>query len=68
MRTLLLTGLAHLLVAASLAQHRPILPITGAPHGIFTMMQDRQSALWLGTMKNAVCFEGEHLLRPTQLT
>lgn len=66
MRTLLLIGLAHLLAAASFAQHYPFLPVPGSPHGIFTMMQDSHSALWLGTIDDVVRFDGKHFysLRP----
>jgi tRNA A-37 threonylcarbamoyl transferase component Bud32 len=50
----------------ALAQHYPILPVPGSPHGIFAMMQDRQSALWLGTIDDVYRFDGEHFysLRP----
>jgi ligand-binding sensor domain-containing protein len=57
---LLLIGLANLLAAASFAQHYPILPVPGSPQGIFTMMQDSHSALWLGTIDDVVRFDGEH--------
>ena len=66
MRKLLLIGLTHLLAAASFAQHYPILPVQGSPKGIFTLMQDSHSALWLGTIDDVVRFDGEHFysLRP----
>lgn len=65
-RTFLLTGSILLLSATSFAQHYAILPVPGSPHGIFAMMQDRHSALWLGTIDDAVRFDGENFysLRP----
>jgi hypothetical protein len=65
-RRLFLIGLAHLFAAASFAQHFPILPVQGSPKGIFTLMQDSHSALWLGTIDDVVRFDGEHFysLRP----
>lgn len=52
--------------AAACAQQYPILPVPGAPHGIFTMMQDSQSAIWMGTIDDVLRFDGEHFysLRP----
>jgi hypothetical protein len=44
--------------SAALAQHYPILPVPGAPHGITTMMQDGHSRLWLGTNDDVFCFDG----------
>lgn len=52
--------LSIFLTAACLGQHYPILPVPGSPHGIFTMMQDSRSALWLGTIDDVYCFDGEH--------
>lgn len=48
------------------AQHYPILPVPGAPHGIFTLMQDSHSAIWMGTIDDVFRFDGEHFysLRP----
>jgi tRNA A-37 threonylcarbamoyl transferase component Bud32 len=48
------------------AQHYPILPMPGAPHGIFTLMQDSHSAIWVGTIDEVFRFDGEHFysLRP----
>jgi tRNA A-37 threonylcarbamoyl transferase component Bud32 len=50
----------------AVAQRYPFLSVPGAPHGIYTMMQDSQSALWLGTIDDVVRFDGEHFysLRP----
>jgi ligand-binding sensor domain-containing protein len=45
---------------AAAAQHYPILPVLNSPHGIFTMMQDSQSALWLGSIDDVYRFDGEH--------
>ena len=59
-RTLLSTGLFILLVTVARAQHYPILQVPNSPHGIFTMMQDHQSGLWLGTIDDVVRFDGEH--------
>ncbi len=52
--------------AAAQAQHYPIMLVPGSPHGIFTMMQDSHSALWLGTIDDVLRFDGEHFysLRP----
>jgi hypothetical protein len=52
--------------ATACAQHYPILPVPNSPHGIFAMMQDSQSALWLGTTDDVYRFDGEHFysLRP----
>jgi tRNA A-37 threonylcarbamoyl transferase component Bud32/ligand-binding sensor domain-containing protein len=55
---LLLIGLAHLLAAAGLAQHYPILPVPGSPLGIYTLFQDSRSALWLGTANDVLGFDG----------
>jgi sugar lactone lactonase YvrE len=54
------------MAAAARAQHYSIVPVPGAPHGIFTMMQDSHSALWLGTIDDVFRFDGEHFysLRP----
>jgi hypothetical protein len=48
------------------AQNYPILPVANSPHGIFTMMQDSHSGLWLGTIDDVYRFDGEHFysLRP----
>ena len=50
--------MATVLVAR--AQHYPILPVPNSPHSIFAMMQDSQSALWLGTIDDVYRFDGEH--------
>jgi len=52
--------------APACAQHYPIVPVPGSPHGIFTMMQDSQSAIWMGTIDDALRFDGQHFysLRP----
>jgi ligand-binding sensor domain-containing protein len=41
------------------AQHYPILPVPNSPHGIFTMMQDRKSRIWMGTIDDVYSFDGE---------
>jgi len=46
------------MVGRACAQHYPILPVAGSPHGIFSMMQDQTSALWLGTIDDVVRFDG----------
>jgi len=53
-------------VAMCLAQQYPILPVPGSPHGIFTLMQDSHSAIWMGTIDDVLRFDGEHFysLRP----
>lgn len=52
-----------LLIAAATvtghAQHYPILPVSNSPHGIFALLQDSQSALWVGTINNVYRFDGE---------
>jgi len=59
-RRLLLIGLANLLAAASVAQHFPFLPVPNSPaQGIYTLFQDSRSALWLGTVNDALRFDGE---------
>jgi hypothetical protein len=52
------------MAAAARAQHYAIQSVPGAPHGIFTMMQDGHSALWMGTIDDVVRFEGEHFYSP----
>lgn len=52
--------LCLLAAATAFAQHYPVLPVPGAPHGIFTLMQDSRSALWMGTIDDVYCFDGEH--------
>jgi tRNA A-37 threonylcarbamoyl transferase component Bud32 len=48
------------LVAISTAsgQQYPVLPVAGSPHGIYTMLQDSKSRLWLGTIDDVFCFDG----------
>ena len=55
-----------MLAATAHAQRYPILPVPGSPHGIFTLMQDSQSALWMGTIDDVLRFDGENFysLRP----
>jgi hypothetical protein len=40
--------------------------VPNSPHGIFTMMQDSRSRIWLGTIDDVVCFDGVRFysLRP----
>jgi hypothetical protein len=40
------------------AQRYPMLLVPGSPQGIFTMMQDSQSRLWMGTIDDVYCFDG----------
>ncbi|MGA2074169.1 MAG: protein kinase [Terriglobia bacterium] len=47
-----------LFCAAAFGQRYPVLPVPNSPHDIYTMMQDSKSRLWLGTMDNAVAFDG----------
>lgn len=55
-----------LATATACAQHYPILPVNGSPHGIFSMMQDSHSAIWMGTIDDVLRFDGQHFysLRP----
>jgi len=46
--------------ATAFAQHYPILPVPGSPHGIFSMMQDSRSAIWMGTIDDVLRFDGQH--------
>lgn len=48
------------------AQKYPFVQVPGAPHGIYAMMQDSRSAIWLGTIDDVLSFDGEHFysLRP----
>ena len=41
------------------AQRYPFLLVPDSPHGIFTLMQDRESRIWLGTIDNVYSFDGE---------
>jgi hypothetical protein len=59
--TLMRIGVFAWLLFASLtsfSQHYPVLPVAGSPHGIFTMMQDSHSRIWMGTIDDVVCFDG----------
>lgn len=58
-RLLFLIVSSSLLGCAGYAQHYPILPVPDSPHGIFTMMQDRESRIWLGTIDNVYSFDGK---------
>jgi len=40
------------------AQHYPILSVPNSPRGIFVMMQDRRSGLWMGTIDDVLCYDG----------
>ena len=50
----------------STAQRYPVLLVPNSPRQIFTMMQDSQSRLWLGTIDNVYSFDGARFysLRP----
>ena len=52
--------------SAAFGQRYPVLQVPGAPHGIFTMMQDSESRIWMGTIDDVFCFDGVHFysLRP----
>jgi tRNA A-37 threonylcarbamoyl transferase component Bud32 len=65
-RRLLILLLPHLLVAMSLGQHFPFQPVPNSPHGIYTLFQDSRSGLWMGTVNDALRFDGERFysLRP----
>lgn len=45
--------------AAACAQQFPFVQVPGAPHGIYTLMQDSRSAIWLGTIDDVLRFDGE---------
>ena len=45
-------------ISGASAQQYPVLPVAGSPHGIYTMMQDSESRLWLGTIDDVFCFDG----------
>lgn len=55
-----------LLTSASFGQRYPILQVPDSPRGIYTMMQDSHTRLWLGTIDDVICFDGVHFysLRP----
>lgn len=59
-RLLFLGGLVWLLAAACYGQRYPILPVPNSPHGIYALMQDSKSRLWLGTSDGLYCFDGTH--------
>ncbi len=46
------------LPAIVFGQRYPVVPVAGSPHGIFTMMQDSQSRIWMGTIDDVFCFDG----------
>jgi tRNA A-37 threonylcarbamoyl transferase component Bud32/ligand-binding sensor domain-containing protein len=41
-----------------IGQRYPILPVPNSPHGIFTMIQDSNSRIWMGTIDDVICFDG----------
>ncbi|MGA3093381.1 MAG: serine/threonine-protein kinase [Terriglobales bacterium] len=49
-----------LATVTSWGQRYPIVPVPNSPHGIFTMMQDSRSRIWLGTIDDVLCFDGVH--------
>jgi len=55
-----------LLAVSAFAQHYSVLPVPNSPHGIYQLMQDSHSRLWLGTIDNVYAFDGVHFysLRP----
>jgi len=65
-RILLFAVFGVLAVQSAAGQHYPILPVPNSPHNIFTLMQDRESRLWAGTMDDVYMFDGERFysLRP----
>ena len=48
------------------AQRYPVLPVPNSPHGIYVMMQDSRSGIWLGTNDDVLLFDGTRFypLRP----
>lgn len=57
--TTFLFSLTLLIGSAAFAQRYPILPVPNSPHGIFTLMQDHESRMWLGTIDDVYNFDGE---------
>jgi tRNA A-37 threonylcarbamoyl transferase component Bud32 len=55
-----------LLSCVAVGQRYPTILIPNSPRGIFTIMQDSKSRLWLGTIDDVYCFDGGHFysLRP----
>jgi tRNA A-37 threonylcarbamoyl transferase component Bud32/ligand-binding sensor domain-containing protein len=47
-----------LAATASFSQRYPILHVADSPRGIFTMMQDSRSRIWMGTIDDVVSFDG----------
>jgi hypothetical protein len=47
-----------LMAVTAFGQHYPFLLVPNSPHGIYAMMQDSKSRLWLGTIDDVYCFDG----------
>jgi len=59
-RLLCILALIAMSARISFAQRYPFLPVPGAPHGIYTIWQDSESGMWLGTIDDVVRFDGQH--------
>jgi tRNA A-37 threonylcarbamoyl transferase component Bud32 len=59
-RVWLRIGLLLTTAAMAGAQQYPFVLTPESPHGIFTLMQDSHSAIWLGTIDDALRFDGGH--------
>jgi hypothetical protein len=57
-RLLWLFCLASLCSVFGFGQHYPMLAVPNSPHGIYVMMQDSRSRIWLGTIDDVYCFDG----------
>jgi tRNA A-37 threonylcarbamoyl transferase component Bud32 len=49
-----------LLSCYAVGQRYPMILVPNSPEGIFTIMQDSKSRLWLGTIDDVYCFDGGH--------
>jgi ligand-binding sensor domain-containing protein/tRNA A-37 threonylcarbamoyl transferase component Bud32 len=65
-RTFLACAVAALSAICASGQHYPAVAVQGSPSGIYVMVQDSKSRLWMGTIDDVYCFDGEHFysLRP----
>ena len=59
-RLLCILALTAMSARIAFAQRYPFLPVPGAPHGIYSLWQDSKSGMWLGTIDDAVLFDGQH--------